>query len=98
MFLLLQLYLADEFAGTMQANSESLNFLSQTLISTVSPDAQSRRAAEEALRQGEPQPGFLLLVLELVRSDVVDMVVRQAGGVYFKNAVRRLWSGDEVRS
>ncbi|CAD6568832.1 MAG: importin-alpha export receptor [Tremellales sp. Tagirdzhanova-0007] len=70
----------------MQANPESLKFLSQTLISTVASDASTRRAAEDALRQGEPQPGFLLLVLELVRSDGVDMDVRQAGGVYFKNA------------
>ncbi len=80
----------------MQANSETLNFLSQTLTSTVSPDAQTRRSAEDSLRQGEAQPGFLLLVLELVRSDGVEMVVRQAGGVYFKNAVKRLWDGDEV--
>ena len=80
----------------MQANPESLKFLSQTLISTVASDASTRRAAEDALRQGEPQPGFLLLVLELVRSDGVDMDVRQAGGVYFKNAVRRLWGGDEA--
>lgn len=80
----------------MQANPESLDLLSRTLTSTVSPDAPTRRAAEESLRQGESQPGFLLLVLELVRSDGVDMVVRQAGGVYFKNVVKRLWDGEEV--
>jgi hypothetical protein len=79
---------------TMQANS-ALTLLSTTLTSTVSPEAPTRRSAEDQLRQGESQPGFFLLVLELVRNDG-DMVVRQAGGVYFKNAVRRLWGGDEV--
>ncbi|ORY33698.1 Cse1-domain-containing protein [Naematelia encephala] len=79
----------------MQATPETLSILSTTLTSTVSPDSSVRRAAEEQLRQGEAQPGFLILVLELVKSDQVDNVVRQAGGVYFKNAVKRLWGGEE---
>ena len=80
------------------ATPEALQFLSTTLTSTVSPDAAIRRAAEEQLRQGEKQAGFLLLVLELVRSDGMDMVVRQSAGVYFKNVVKRLWDPEEVGS
>jgi exportin-2 (importin alpha re-exporter) len=80
----------------MQATPETLQLLSNYLTSTVSPDAATRRAAEDSLRQAEKQPGFLILVLELVKSDGVDMLVRQAGGVYFKNVVKRLWSGEEV--
>lgn len=80
----------------MQATPETLNALSSYLQSTVSPDASTRRSAEESLRQGEGQPGFLQLILELVRSDSVDMTVRQAGGVYFKNVVKKLWSDEEV--
>lgn len=80
----------------MQATPETLSHLTNYLSSTVSPDAHTRRSAEESLRQAEGQQGFLLLVLELVKADSVDMVVRQAGGVYFKNTVKRLWSGDEV--
>ena len=83
---------------SMQASAETIQALSKTLQSTVSPDAATRRAAEESLRQGEAQPGFLLLVLELVKSDAVDMMVRQAAGVYFKNAVKRLWSGEDTVS
>ncbi|OCF31081.1 importin-alpha export receptor [Kwoniella heveanensis BCC8398] len=79
----------------MQATPETLSLLTTYLSSTVSPDAHARRNAEESLRQAEAQQGFLLLVLELVKADSVDMVVRQAGGVYFKNAVKRLWGGDE---
>lgn len=80
----------------MEPSPETLAAFSQTLSATVSPDAATRRAAEESLRQAEAQPGFLLLVLQLVNSSSVDMVVRQTGGVYFKNAVKRLWSGEEV--
>ncbi|ORX36025.1 Cse1-domain-containing protein [Kockovaella imperatae] len=79
------------------ASSDTLRALSQALSSTVvSHDAATRRLAEESLRQGESQPGFLVLLLQLVRSDDVDMIVRQAGGVYFKNAVKRLWEGEET--
>jgi exportin-2 (importin alpha re-exporter) len=80
----------------MQANQETLTLLSNALTSTVSPDAPTRRAAEEQLQQGEKQPGFLLVVLDLVRTASVPMTVRQSGGVYFKNAIKRLWSGQEV--
>ncbi|WRT64247.1 uncharacterized protein IL334_001178 [Kwoniella shivajii] len=79
----------------MQATSETLSALSSYLSATVSSDAHARRSAEESLRQAEAQQGFLLLVLELAKADSVDPVVRQAGGVYFKNAVKRLWSGEE---
>jgi hypothetical protein len=76
--------------------SNPLQTLSQTLTASISPDSTTRRQAEEALRQGESAPGFLLLVLQLVNSSEVDLTVRQTGGVYFKNAVKRLWAGEEV--
>ena len=76
--------------------SADLAALSQTLASTVSPQAPIRRAAEEQLRHAEAQQGFLLAVLELVKSNAVDMTTRQAGGVLFKNVVKRLWAGEEV--
>nr|ODO02723.1 hypothetical protein L204_01462 [Cryptococcus depauperatus CBS 7855] len=79
----------------MQATPETLSLLANYLSSTVSPDAHARRGAEESLRQAESQPGFLLLVLDLVKVDSVEMMIRQAGGVYFKNTVKRLWSGEE---
>jgi exportin-2 (importin alpha re-exporter) len=79
----------------MNPSPETLTALSTTLASTVSPDAATRRAAEEQLRQGEKQPGFLIVVLTLVNTGTIDMVVRQTAGVYFKNAVKRLWTGEE---
>lgn len=79
----------------MQANAETLGAVSKCLANTVSPDAAARRAAEEQLRQGEAQAGFLPLILQLVRSDEADMLVRQAAGLYFKNTVKRLWDDEE---
>jgi exportin-2 (importin alpha re-exporter) len=79
----------------MNPSPETLTALSTTLASTVSPDSATRRAAEEQLRQGEKQPGFLIVVLTLVNTATIDMVVRQTAGVYFKNAVKRLWTGEE---
>lgn len=79
----------------MQATPETIAALSQYLSNTVSPDAATRRSAEESLRQGEAQQGFLQLVLQLVGADSTDMVVRQAAALYFKNVVKRLWEGEE---
>lgn len=79
----------------MQANPETLSAVSKCLANTVSPDAAARRAAEEQLRQGEAQAGFLPLILQLVRSEEADMLVRQAAGLYFKNTVKRLWDDEE---
>lgn len=76
--------------------SNPLQTLSSTLTASISPDSSVRRQAEDQLRQGESSPGFLLLVLQLVNSGEVDIVTRQTGGVYFKNAVKRLWGGEEV--
>jgi exportin-2 (importin alpha re-exporter) len=72
-----------------------LQNLSTTLSSSISPDANTRRQAEAALRQGEATPGFLLLVLQLVNTGEADLVVRQTAGVYFKNAVKRLWPDED---
>ena len=80
----------------MQATPATLTTLSEYLISTVSPDAATRRSAEDSLRSGEGQAGFLQIILHLVKMEGIDMTVRQAGGVYFKNAVKKLWSGEEV--
>lgn len=82
----------------MQADHQTVQALSSALISTVSPDSATRKNAESQLRQGEQQPGFLLVVMEIVRSDSSDAVVRQAGALYFKNAVKKLWADEEVCS
>ena len=75
-----------------------LQTLSTTFSASISPDTNIRRQAEAQLKQGEASPGFLLLLLQLVNSGEADITVRQTAGVYFKNAVKRLWAGEEVSS
>ena len=78
--------------------SDQLQALSGILSASISPDSTTRRQAENQLRESESTPGFLLLVLQLVNTEGADLTVRQTGGVYFKNAVKRLWAGEEVSS
>lgn len=75
----------------MEPSSETLQALSGYLTSSLSPSPPVRKAAEHELSQGEAQPGFLLLVLHLVREQNVSMDIRQAAGVYFKNVIKRRW-------
>ncbi|CAK9060214.1 unnamed protein product [Durusdinium trenchii] len=49
------------------------------------------RSAEQQLRAAEVQPGFGLVLLELLRSGSVDTSARQAGAIYFKNYIKRQW-------
>jgi exportin-2 (importin alpha re-exporter) len=57
-------------------------------------------AAETFLQSVERQAGFSRLLLQLVGSEAVEMPVRQAGAVFFKNYIKRNWkpSADAVRS
>ena len=85
-------------APPITISDESLAAMQNTLAATYSPNAEQRKAAEEALKNGVYSPNFLLLVLELVRSDKADMAVRQAAGVFFKNTVRQHWNPEEAVS
>jgi exportin-2 (importin alpha re-exporter) len=76
----------------MQANQEHLSMLSDLLTQSLSPQPEIRHPAEKNLDSSETQEGFLLLVLNLVRSDAAPMHVRQAAGVYFKNVVKKRWT------
>lgn len=76
----------------MAANPAQLAQLSQLLAQTLSPSTDAMRMAEQQLRAAEIQPGFGLMLLEVLRSASVEATARQAGGIYFKNYIRRQWS------
>jgi len=76
----------------MAADPAAMAQIAQLLAQTISPDTQAMKAAEQQLRQGELQPGFGLILLELLRDASVNGGVRQAGAIYFKNFVRRQWT------
>lgn len=48
------------------------------------------------MRKLENQLGFLQSLLELVANAELDLSVRQAAALYFKNSVKRRWSDDEA--
>lgn len=66
--------------------------LVQLLTQTLSPNTE---AAERQLRAAEICPGFGLVLLELLRDGSINQGVRQAGAIYFKNYILRLWTIEE---
>ncbi|KAI3653160.1 hypothetical protein MP228_002585 [Amoeboaphelidium protococcarum] len=71
----------------MDANAISA-LLEQTLVS------QSRLQAEQSLKQAEKSPGFLVTLLQLVSAENVNLNVRFAASLYFKNFIKRHWIPD----
>ncbi|ODV91468.1 hypothetical protein CANCADRAFT_71450 [Tortispora caseinolytica NRRL Y-17796] len=52
-------------------------------------------AAEKSLRSFETQPGFATNLLQLVADTDVNMSVRLAASLFFKNFIRRSWTDDD---
>mmetsp|Transcript_81971 Transcript_81971/g.171553 ORF Transcript_81971/g.171553 Transcript_81971/m.171553 type:complete len:967 (+) Transcript_81971:128-3028(+) len=75
----------------MAANQGQMAQLVQLLSQTTTGNTQSMQAATEQLRRAETQPGFGLVLLELLRDASVNPGARQAGAIYFKNYVKRQW-------
>lgn len=62
------------------------------LSQSLSSDPQTRRNSERLLASNESVPGFLLSVLSIVQgAGEAPMEIRLAAGIYFKNAVRKMW-------
>ncbi|VVB03515.1 unnamed protein product [Arabis nemorensis] len=80
----------------MEWNPETLQFLSQCFLHTLSPEPEPRRAAERSLLEAADLPNYGLAVLRLVAEPSVDELSRHAAAVNFKNHLRSRWlpSGD----
>lgn len=52
-----------------------------------------RKQAEQQLQQGESQPGFLLILLQLVGQETAPNEIRLAAAVLLKNNIRKNWVG-----
>eukprot|EP00252_Welwitschia_mirabilis_P008441 TRINITY_DN2027_c0_g1_i1.p1 TRINITY_DN2027_c0_g1~~TRINITY_DN2027_c0_g1_i1.p1 ORF type:complete len:966 (-),score=126.84 TRINITY_DN2027_c0_g1_i1:393-3290(-) len=76
----------------MQYSPETAQTLSQCFLQTLVPNPEPRRQAEEYLRRAAEQPGFGIVVLQLISDVGVDEQVRQAAAVNFKNHVRLHWA------
>ncbi|XVF73012.1 hypothetical protein PTKIN_Ptkin12aG0167400 [Pterospermum kingtungense] len=75
----------------MEWNPETLQFLSQCFLHTLSPQPEPRRAAESSLSEAADRPNYGLAVLRLVAEPSVDEQIRQAAAVNFKNHLRTRW-------
>ncbi|XAR69470.1 hypothetical protein NMG60_11001063 [Bertholletia excelsa] len=76
----------------MEWNAETLQFLSQCFLHTLSPQPEPRRRAEASLTEATDRPNYGLAVLRLVAEAAVDEPIRQAAAVNFKNHLRSRWA------
>ena len=70
--------------------------LAQILAGTQIADQQQRQNAENSLKQAQTQPGFAVTILKLMSVNTVDLAIRQAGAIAFKNFVKKAFSPDEL--
>nr|GMC95577.1 Exportin-2 [Ipomoea batatas] len=76
----------------MEWNPETVQFLSQCFLNTLSPMPQPRRQAEAGLAEAAEKLNYGLVVLRLVAEPSVDEQIRQAAAVNFKNHLKFRWS------
>ncbi|KAJ8926069.1 hypothetical protein NQ315_009924 [Exocentrus adspersus] len=79
----------------MEISDENLRTLGGYLQQTLSPDVNVRRPAEKFLEGVEVNQNYPLLLLNLVHKPEVDMTIRVAGAVAFKNYIKRNWPVEE---
>lgn len=70
---------------------------------TISPDRAQRVQAEQFLSSVENQPGFPVLIMDLIAQSAQsqaaeDVAITQAASVFFKNTVKRCWEPDDEQN
>ncbi|KFM61404.1 Exportin-2, partial [Stegodyphus mimosarum] len=75
----------------MEVNENNLNTLVGYLQQTLNPDPSVRRPAEKFLESVEANQNYPVLLLTLVDKSDVDLTIRIAGAITFKNYVKRNW-------
>ncbi|XP_017854488.2 exportin-2 [Drosophila busckii] len=79
----------------MEVTDANLQLLAGYLQQTLSADPNVRRPAEKLLESTELQQNYPVLLLNLIDKATVDMTIRVAGAIAFKNYVKRNWAADE---
>ena len=75
----------------MEATPENLQALAAYLTQTLSDKYEVRKPAEDYLMSVEATPNYAALLLQLTDSDQVEMHIRLAASINFKNFVKRNW-------
>ena len=70
--------------------------LAQILSGTQVPDQQQRENRERALKQAQSQQGFAVTILKLISVNSLDLAVRQAGSIAFKNYCKKAFDPEEL--
>ncbi|CAK9813415.1 Cse1 [Anthophora plagiata] len=79
----------------MELTDDNLLTLREYLKHTLSPDVNVRRPAEKFLESVEVNQNYPLLLLHLVDKSEINITIRIAGAVAFKNYVKRNWKVEE---
>jgi exportin-2 (importin alpha re-exporter) len=69
--------------------------LAGLFLSTLDMKNETRRAATNALMDGERSPGFTMSLLRLAGNDGFELKVRLLAATHFKNVVKRNWNEPE---
>lgn len=75
----------------MEPTPENLQGLANYLTQTLSPKYEVRKPAEDYLLSVEGTQNYTLLLLRLVDTEQVEMSVRLAAVINFKNVIKRNW-------
>ncbi|KAJ7490549.1 armadillo-type protein [Mycena latifolia] len=71
-----------------------LQTLSNLFAATLSPDPNSRKAAELQIRKVGNEPGMIAALLQIIAADSIDIATRQACAVWVKNRVHAAYTLD----
>jgi len=76
----------------MEINDANLQALAGFLQQTLQPDPNIRKPAEQFLESVEGNKNYSVMLLNLIsKRDAVDINIRFAGAIAFKNFVKRNW-------
>ncbi|KAK9239017.1 Cse1-domain-containing protein [Lipomyces kononenkoae] len=75
------------------ASMQDLQNVAALLQSSLNP--ATGKQSEQSLRAAEVQPGFSILLLQIVASTDFPQTIRLAGALFFKNFIRRRWTDEE---
>ncbi|XP_075985331.1 chromosome segregation 1 [Anticarsia gemmatalis] len=79
----------------MEVTEENLATLANYLQQTLNPDPNIRRPAEKFLESVEINQNYAILLLHLIDKDAVDLTIRVAAAIAFKNYIKRNWPVEE---
>ncbi|XP_047035356.1 exportin-2 [Helicoverpa zea] len=79
----------------MEVTDENLATLANYLQQTLNPDTNIRRPAEKFLESVEVNQNYAILLLHLIDKETVDLTIRVAAAIAFKNYIKRNWPVEE---